>query len=117
MRGFQYIAAAAVEQKHPSLHFSRVSIIPIPLDLLGKEIGFHRQFHPPITGYNKYRYSIHQLVDRPTGVFNRLLYRALYLLVKATDVDRQFHVPIGAVSIDRPFHVPIGHSNRYRSTI
>ena len=118
MRGFQYIAAAAVEQKHPSLHFSRVSIIPIPLDLLGKEIGFHRQFHPPITGYNKYRYSIHQLVDRPTGVFNtgRLLYRALYLLVKAIDIDRQFHIPIGqTVGIDRQFNVPIGHNIRYRS--
>ena len=100
--------------------FSRVSIIPIPLDLLvkEKEIGIHRQFHPPITGYNKYRYSIHQLVDRPTGVFNRLLYRALYLLVKAIDIDRQFHIPIGqAIGIDRQFHVPIGHSNRFWSTM
>ena len=33
--------------------------MPIPLDLLGKEIGTHRQFHPPITVYNKYRHSIH----------------------------------------------------------
>ena len=32
--------------------FSRASIVPIPLDLLGKEIGIHRRFHPPITGYN-----------------------------------------------------------------
>ena len=32
--------------------FSRVWIIPIPLDLLGKEIGIHRQFYPPITGYS-----------------------------------------------------------------
>ena len=68
--------------------FSKVSIIPIPLDLWGKEIGIHRQFHRPIIGYNKYRHAIHQLVYRPTGVFNRLLYRALYLPVKAIDVDR-----------------------------
>ena len=87
--------------------FLRVSIAPIPLDLL----GVHRQIHPPITGYNKYRYSIHQLVDRPTGEFNRLLYRALYLLVKAIDIDRQFDIPIGqTIGIDRQFHVPIGHS-------
>ena len=87
------------------------------MDLLGKEIGIHRHFHRPITGYNKYRYSIHQLVDRPTGVFNRLLYGALYLLVKATDLDRQFHIPIGqTIGIDRQ-NVPIGHSNRYRSII
>ena len=69
--------------------------MPIPLDLLGKEIGIHRPFHRPITGDNKYRYSIHQLVDRPTGVFNRLLYRALYLLVKATDIDRRYDIRIG----------------------
>ena len=75
--------------------FSRVSIIPIPLALLDKEIGIHRHFHRPITGYNKYRYSIHQLVDRTTGVFNRLLYRALYLLVNVIDIDRQFYMPIG----------------------
>ena len=68
---------------------------------MGKEIGIHRQFHPPVTGYNKYRYSIHQLVDR-AGVFNRLLYRALYLLVKAIDIDRHFHIPIGqTIGIDR----------------
>ena len=98
--------------------FSRVSIVPIPLDLLGKQIGIHRQFHPPITGHNKYQYSIHQLVDRPTGVFTRLLYRALYLLVKAIDIDRQFHIPIGqTIGIDRQFHVPIGHSKRYRLTV
>ena len=72
--------------------FSTVSIMPIPLDLLGKEMGIHRQFHPPLTGYNKYRSSIHQLVDRPTGVFNRLLYRDLFVLVKAIDIDRQFHI-------------------------
>ena len=100
-------------EETPRYFFSRLSIIPIPLDLLGKEIGIHRQFHPPITGYNMYRYSIHQLVDAPTGVFNRLLYRALY---QAIDIDRQFHIPIGQTTgIDRQFNVPIGHSNRYRS--
>ena len=52
--------------------FSRVSIISTPPGLVGKEIGIHRQFHRPNTGYNKCRYSI-QLVDRPTGVFNRLV--------------------------------------------
>ena len=55
-------------------------------------------------------------MDRPTGVFTRLLYRALYLRVKAIDIDRQFHIPIGhTIGIDRQFHVPIGHSIRYRS--
>ena len=72
-------------------------MIPFPLDLLGKGMGIHRQFHRPIIGDNGCRYSPHQLVDRRIGVFNRLLCRALYLLVKAilTDVFRQFHIPIG----------------------
>ena len=77
---------------HP--FFSRVSIIPIPLKLLDKEIGTHRQFYRLIAGDNKCRYSIHQLVDKPTSEFLRLLYRALYQLVKAMDVDRQFDIPI-----------------------
>ena len=66
--------------------------MPIPLDLLGKEIGIHRPFHRPITGDNKYRYSIHQLVDRPTGVFNRLLYGALYanLSIDTYCLDQDF---------------------------
>ena len=38
---------------------------------------------------------MHQLVDRPTDVINRLLHRASYLLVKAIDIDRQFYMPIG----------------------
>ena len=122
---FQSTAAAAIEQqKHLSLLFFEGinhtnSSAPIrQRNLLGKEIGIHRQFHPPITGYNKYRYSIHQLVDRPTGVFSRLLYRALYLQVKAIYNDQQFHIPIDqTIGIDRQFHVPIGHSNRYRSTM
>ena len=110
--------------------FSRLSITPIPLDLLGKEVGIRRQFHRPIKGNNKSRYSIHQLVDRPTGVFNRLLYRALHLLVKAIDAGRQFHIRIGQTvgryrsTISRTYwsqnvsiHVAIGNSNRYRSTM
>ena len=79
--------------------------MPVPLDLLAKGKRIHRQFHRPIAGDNNYRYSIHQLVDRQTGLFNQLFYRAFNLLVKATDVYRQFHIPIGET---------IG---RYRSTI
>ena len=43
------IIAAAAEQKHfttSSSCFSRASIIAIPLDLLGKDLGIHRQFYP-----------------------------------------------------------------------
>ena len=91
--------------------------MPIPLDLLGKEIGIHRPFHRPITGDNKYRYSIHQLVDRPTGVFNRLLYRALYILVKAIDFDRQFHIPIGQTIGRYRSTISRTYWSQYRSTI
>ena len=43
-----------------------------------------------------------------------LLCRALYLLLIALDIDRQFHIPIGqTIGVDRHFHVPIGHSSTY----
>ena len=78
----------------------------------------HRQFHPPIAAGNRYRYSISQPMDGPIGVFNIPLSRALYLLVKATEIDRQFYIPIGqTIGIDRQFHVSLGHSNRYQSTM
>ena len=35
--------------RNTSHYFFFEGIIPIPLDLLGKELGIHRQFHPPIT--------------------------------------------------------------------
>ena len=91
--------------------------MPIHLDPLGTEKSIPRQFRPPITSYNtcRYpanRYPIHQLVHRPTGVLNRLMYRALYLTVIAIDINRLFHTPVGqTIGIDRQFHVPIGHSN------
>ena len=48
----------------------------------------------------------------------RVLYWAWYLLVKAIDTHRQFHIPVGqTIGIDRQFHVPIGHRNRCRSTM
>ena len=96
--------------------FSTVLIIPCPVDLLGKEIGIHRHFHRPITGYNKYRYSIHQPVDRPTGVFNRLLYRDLYLLLKQDiSIDNFTYLLVKQqVDIDRKFHV---HWSQYQSAI
>ena len=119
--GFQSIAAAAAveQQKHLSLLFSRASIMPIPLDPLGKEIWVSIDNFAlllQVTLSINIQYT--NLWADPTGVFNRLSYRALYLLVKAVDIDRQFHIPISqTIGIDRQFHVPIGHSNRYRSTM
>ena len=71
--------------------------------------------------YSINRYSIHQLVDRPAGVYSirgRLLCKALHLLLIAIDINRQVRIPIGqTIGIDRHFHVTVGHSKRYRSTV
>ena len=106
-------------EKTLTMCFARVSIVPIPPNMLGEEIGTHRQFHPLISGYNSYRYLKHQAVDRPTGEFNRLC-TGLYSHRSKQYIDRLFHIPIGqTIGINRQFQVPVGYINskRYRSAM
>ena len=101
-----------------AIFFAKASIESIPLNLLDKYIGTHRLFHPHITGYNKYRYLFHQLLDRPTGESNRLC-TGLYAFWSKQQISiDNFRIPIGqTVGIDRQFRVAIGDSTRCRSTM
>ena len=108
----------ATEDTPLTTFFSRVTIIPIPLHLLGKELGIHRQFYPPISGYNKYQYTNLWTDQQAYSIdYGKGFYT--YWSKQWISIDNfTWHMPIGqTIGIDRQFHVPIGHSNKYRSTI